>query len=95
MYRIPDKQLQASLTTNIKCCGFETITWPLWPLYASIGKQNKGIENVVTIAQQGQGGDRCLVTDDAGRVIECESTSYAKSVAARIGFQDAQIKTAP
>ena len=50
--------------------------------------------NVVTIAQQGQGGDRYLVTDDAGRVIECRSTSYAKSVAARIGFQDAQIKAA-
>lgn len=54
-----------------------------------------GAYNVVTIAQQGQGGDRYLVTDDAGRVIECRSTSYAKSVAARIGFQDAQIKTAP
>ena len=53
-----------------------------------------GAYNVVTIAQQGQGGDRYLVTDDAGRVIECESTSYAKSVAARIGFQAAQIKTA-
>ena len=49
-----------------------------------------GAYNVVTIAQQGQGGDRYLVTDDAGRVIEC-STSYAKSVATRIGFQDAQI----
>ena len=53
-----------------------------------------GAYNVVTIAQQGQGGDRYLVTDDAGRVIECRNTSYAKSVAARIGFQDAQIKTA-